>query len=647
MAVNPNIVRIAAEANRATPIMTSEQALQQQEYLEPSSTNIQPIQTSLEVYNRLQGKVLTPEQKEYYFNNTKDIIQPLNLNMPDDEIYSYLNNNDLRSLDSRIVSAYNEQNMLEPMDILHEVFGNVEDTVEQRSQKMKELYSKWVEQKPLTLEQIANLRSDITAQTAVEHEPKQDKSLLAREVKRANRAAQSLSKYQQQRNEQSGFSTVGDVAEQMGVGATFFRTILTNERLMQAPGMRQAMNGLLADAEKSYYKEGLTFENVAEFVAGAVVEEYYSVFRGSNLQRLSKAVNQLSDEDYNYFWDLIDNDPFLNTNLTFKGELISGIIGTSDFTAYATNILELANTIGTPEQIASGGKAFNKAERAKWKTEKALKKSLKQEKKAMKEALKKKEVVKDLDYSDIPVEPASVPTAQELSKTLQVQEIATPKDRYRLLLQTKQTQDGTWLQGYKYLDTTEDVIAEMKKNNLAVFEVVPSTDKRESGVVYWLDMYAESSKKHDGLYQEFSLNGNWDVFKERLRASAQAYANGSNVQGDLQAGATQRAASKLTSKLENGEPLNPSEQFAMLPEVSAGAKRNSMAIKKIPEQVSKDKEESDLVLEMMTGHRATPKDIDPEAFQTMEKAIHHDFELQRAALVNEGVELKFAKITTT
>lgn len=652
-ATNPALVRTIATANR---IPNSTQVAEQS--LEELNTPVKPIESSLDIYSRLQGKTLTPEQKDYYFNNTKDIIAPLNLAMPDEEINSYLNNNDLRGLDSRIVAAYNEKYMLKPMDVLNIVFGDPSTTITWKQETMHRLYTQLENQKPLTLDQIANLRSDITGQTATVNEPAQISKRLSKAVSRANRAGQSMAKYQKQLNDRQGWdnlNTVGDLAELMGVGSTWFRTILTDERLSQIPELREAINPLMSDAEKWVNKPNTSLwediGGIATLLGGSVVEGYYSVMRGSNLQRLSEAVNNLSDENYNRFWDLIDNDPFLNDNLIFKGELISGIMGESNLSAYTTNVLELANTLGTPKQLSDAGKAFTKEERERFKIAQALKQERKATKQAVKEAKREAQktgnktvVVKDLDYTNIPINPPDVPTPEELKHTLTVKEIASDTDRYRMLGQAKQLPDGTWVQEYTYLDTLDDVIAEMKKNTSAVFEVVPSSDTREAGK-HTIDMMTNANKKHQGLYPEFSLTGNWDIFKEKLRASAEAYAAGANVQGDLNAGATQRAAGKLSDKIKAGEDLNPTEQFAMLPEISAGAKRNTPAIQKVAKKAEEEKKYADSLEKLMIGSKTTPKDVDPQAFANMEAKLSHDFTLRSEALVKEeGVDLKFSKV---
>ena len=110
MAINPTIFRVAAEANRDLnlgPLKSSDELVQQE--VEQQEYTDNPLMSSIEWYDLVTKSKLVPQQRSYFFDNTKDILGQLDLQLTDEDISSFLDTNNLKGLDDMIVSAYNKK----------------------------------------------------------------------------------------------------------------------------------------------------------------------------------------------------------------------------------------------------------------------------------------------------------------------------------------------------------------------------------------------------------------------------------------------------------------------------------------------------------------------------------------------------------
>lgn len=615
---------------------------------------IKPIESSIEWYDKLQGKILTPEQKEYFFNNTKDIIEPLGIVLTDDDIRNYINRNNIKDLDNMIVSTYNKKGDEEALAGLQEVVSTHPRTFEWRLEEMEKLQKRIQERPIVSLEDIANIRSKLISEVASKKEPANISPVVKKEVAKSNRLSQSLNKLAKQREERPFTDGVADITEQIAIGGTFFRTIMTNERLMSMPGVREALNPWMRDAQKWINKEASedwwdrtkeAVQGVTALAIGSAKELYYSVMRGSNLERLSEAINNLPEDSFNAVMDFIDTDPFLNQNLLFKQELLSALSGYSGVQSSVTNVAEVLNTVSTPKQI---GEAFNKGIKG---TKVAKGEPYIPPEPSKRPPMAPKDFI-DIDYTKVVTEAAkkNLPKAEEAIEKLQIKEIASPTSRFRKVMGYTESKEGELYTNYRYYDSIEEVLEDIKKDPKAVFQRVPDTDKTASGKVVYRKSYEDSLKIHKGEYPEFTaadlLEGQVIRTDTPMQAASRAYAAGENIQGDLNAGATQLANEKLVTKIKNGEQLTKTETYAVTPDLSSGAKRNTLPATKAVDIAELEKETNALMsqaeVEKMTGKIWSSKDFDPEAFQRLESGVKHDYELRLDAIKKNNLDLRYS-----
>lgn len=649
VAINPSIFRVATEVNRDLdlgPLQTSDEIIQQETENKEFLDN--PLMSSTEWYALVTQSNLVPQQREYFYNNTKDIIEPLGLELTDRDIINFLDTNNLRGLDEMIVSAYSKKKDNEYKDQYRAILQNPDYNIYKAEQEIAKLKR----QEGVDLDSIATIRSKLAAQilSQKEQEASRPNPVLESLVHKSNRIAQSVAKNTKLRQERSFAEGVGDTAENIGVGATFTRTAMQNTRLAEMgvrnPEFLEAQRGLLKD--KTTTSEDV--KTAFSFISSTFKDIKDAVMRGSNFQEIADNLMELPDDQFDKVMDMIDNDPLFNSNLLAQAELLGALSGMSNVEANVTDVAEVMNTVTTPAQIKDAGKALSKKASLEWKKEKEVKAAFKQ---AKKDAQK---TIQDLDYTDIvPQATRTVPDIkpEDVKQAILVSESGVDEaGRFRIKIATIQKADGTYYNTYKYLDTLDDVVAEMKKNPSAIFQGVPATDKTKSGVTVYKEMYEDVKQAKD--YPEFSLAGDWSYFKgvlrdndAKIKAASRAYADGSNIQGDLNTGARTAATEKLANKINNSEPLTQQEAYATIPEMAAGAKRNTVANSRLLDSINENADllEQSLV-EKILGPGITPEKLDPKAFEAIRNNLNETMQQEIAWAKKQKLDLKFNKLET-
>ena len=639
MAINPTIFRVAAEANRDLnlgPLKSSDELVQQE--VEQQEYTDNPLMSSIEWYDLVTKSKLVPQQRSYFFDNTKDILGQLDLQLTDEDISSFLDTNNLKGLDDMIVSAYNKKKDQEWRQRYQTILQDPSLNAHKAAQEIAKLKR----EEGINLDSIATIRSKLAAQILArkEQEASRPNPILESLLHKSNRIAQSLAKNAKLREERSMAQGLGDVAENMGVGAIFTRTAMQNMKLAEMgvrnPEFLEAQSGFLKDNTSTLEDVQTAFS----FLSSTFKDVKDAVMRGSSMQEIADNLMELPDDKFDKVMDMIDNDPIFSDNLLSQAELLNALSGMSNVEANVTNVAEVLNTVTTPSQIKDATKILNKAEKIKWKEAKELKKATKEAKKA----------IQDLDYTEIraaeKIKPEDVKTAL-LASEKGIHE----NSRFRLKTGTIQKADGSYYNTYKYLDTVDDVVAEMKKNPSAVFQGVPEYDKTKSGMTVYKELYEDSKAMKE--YPEFSLAGDWAYFKNRLidhdkiRAASRAYADGSNIQGDLNSGARTAATEKLAAKIEQGTPLTQQESYALMPELAAGAKRNTVSNGRLLDTIDENKDLLDTkTVEKILGPGVNPQKLDPEAFNAIKSNLEDALNKEVEFALGQKLDLKFSKVNT-
>lgn len=595
------------------PVETSDvYTMQKEQELENDRQALEsPVESSTDWYAKLKKTNLVPQQKSYYFDNTKQIVDGLGIpGISDYDINLYLDNNDLEGLDNLLLDKYKNYQENSRRDSYRNILEAFDMTAAQKIDAIKQLKQK-EPGTPLDLKDIIKVRSQITGEVLKNREKNLSSQTSARNdvledtAYKTNRIAQLVQKNLKAREERSYLEAFGDFTERSLPGVRFHQT---------------AMQNLLLESLGARNEKGSFLDNLIK-----------STFTGSSWEEVADNIWELPKEQFDAVMDLIENNPVFARNLFAQGEVLGALLGTSELTTEVTNVLDAVNVLSAARLTKN---AFEKG---------AIKPEVIPPEKGLKGP-----VIIDADFTVISEEPVRAEASRALTlpqfrNALVKMEAAS--GRFRQVVGYKYLKDGDFVVRYRYFNNVKDIFEAFKENPNAVIQSVPDTDKFPAGKIREVHAY-------DSIYAKGYQTIDPKTFfnkKDSKQASARAYAEGSTIEGDLNAGARNTASEKLKKKIndfEKGTGEQPTEEdiFVAEPEILSGAPRNTTANAKILQEPKFTIPTNDQIRNV--GPYMNIADLDLNAANKLTEQATNVFDKTMAYLRSQPIDLKVAKVNT-
>lgn len=453
-----NIKATDLEQGITGPVETSDvYTMQKEQELENDRQALEsPVESSTDWYAKLKKTNLVPQQKSYYFDNTKQIVDGLGIpGISDYDINLYLDNNDLEGLDNLLLDKYKNYQENSRRDSYRNVLEAFDMTAAQKIDAIKQLKQKEPDT-PLDLKDIIKVRSQITGEVLKNREKNLSSQTSARNdvledtAYKTNRIAQLAQKNLKAREERSYLEAFGDFTERSLPGVRFHQT---------------AMQNLLLESLGARNEKGSFLDNLIK-----------STFTGSSWQEVADNIWELPKPQFDAVMDLIENNPLFARNLFAQGEVLGALLGTSELTTGVTNVLDAVNVLGTARLTKT---AFQKG---------AVKPEVIPPEKGLKGP-----VIIDADFTVISEEPVRAEASRALTmpqfKNALIRLEVPQTGRFRQVVGYKYLKDGDFVVQYRYFNNVKDIFEAFKENPNAVIQSVPETDKFPAGKIREVNAY--------------------------------------------------------------------------------------------------------------------------------------------------------------
>lgn len=334
-----NTVKNAQELPESTPKFQTSDALLAETSV-PQEAPETLFKTSEDIYATIKGTNLVPYEKDYYFQNSKQILNDLGVtNISDEDIMSYLNNNDLEGLDNVILNNYKRSITDLKIDDYRAILEDPKMAYMDKVRALRKL--KGVEattSEEVDPNKIKEIRAKLTADLLSKKEKlpgrtEETQKVLYDTAYKTNLLAQVIQKNIKEREDRNWIWGFGDFTENFVTGSRFWQNALRNEDLSSRGWIRDT--NVAGNVGKSTFT-GSGLARMAEDIWNLPIPEF------------TKAVNYLaSDHPYR-------NAITTNVNKLTQAEVLGALLG-----VYSTN-----ERIGT-QNLLDALSVFNAAQKVK------------------------------------------------------------------------------------------------------------------------------------------------------------------------------------------------------------------------------------------------------------------------------------------
>ena len=297
------------------------------------------FKTSEEIYAEIQGRNLLPYERDFYFQNTRQILNSLGVSdVSDEDIMSYLDANDLQGLDNAILTHYRKNLDDGRADQYRAI---LEDTKMPYMDKVEALKKLKVKEKDINEEvdprKIAEIRAKLTADLLTKQEKlpgrtEESKKALQDTAYKTTLLAQAIMKNIKTREDRSSIWGFENFVENFATGTRFWKSGLLNESL----------------SSKGYIRDTSIGENIKK-----------STLTGSGLSDMAEDVWNLPPEKFAEAVEYLSSDkPYTNaitTNVNYltQAEVLGALMGMYGTTRSAgtQNALDVLSVINAAQKV--------------------------------------------------------------------------------------------------------------------------------------------------------------------------------------------------------------------------------------------------------------------------------------------------------